>query len=193
MIDIIAAGIIGLLSLREEDMERLKRRIRDIPNFPKEGIIFKDITPLIADGEAFRETIELFHSRYKDRGIDVIVSVESRGFIFGGALANRMGIGLVICRKPGKLPYMTDREEYQLEYGTDSIEMHKDSLKQGQKVLILDDLLATGGTAEAMGRLVKRQGGILQEYAFVIELKFLNGAERLKPVSVFSIIKYHNP
>ena len=174
-------------------MEYLKEKIRDIPDFPKKGIIFKDITPLLLDPKSFKDVINIFKERYIKRPIDKIVAIESRGFIFGGALAMELEVGLAIVRKPGKLPYRVIKETYELEYGTDSIEIHEDAIRSGERVLILDDLLATGGTVHACTRLVEKLGGKVEECAFVIELSFLNGREKLKNYSVFSIIKYfHN-
>lgn len=171
-------------------MEGLKKIIREVPDFPKAGILFYDITTLLADGGGFGRTIEVLAERYEKKKPDRIVAVEARGFIFGGALAYRLGVGLSPVRKKGKLPWRTVSAEYQLEYGTDSIEMHEDGVRPGERVVVLDDLLATGGTARAAGELVKKCGGEVMEYAFVIELGFLGGREQLKPTPVFSIIHY---
>jgi len=157
----------------------VKSLIRDVPDFPKKGIVFKDITPVLGDPAAFKQVIDSFAERYRGKGIDRVVAIESRGFLFGAPLAYAMGCGLVIVRKPGKLPWKCVREEYSLEYGKDSLEMHVDAVTKGQKVLIVDDLLATGGTAEAVGRLAARQGAEVVEYAFVVELDFLAGRKRL--------------
>ena len=166
----------------------LKRKIRDIPNFPKQGIIFKDITPLLADARSFQKVIDLFAKRYADRSIDMIVGIESRGFIFAPALAYRIGAGFVPVRKKGKLPYKTESVEYALEYGTDTVEIHQEALHAGSRVLIVDDLLATGGTARAACALVQKTGGQVVECAFVIELAFLKGREKLKGYEVFSLM-----
>lgn len=171
-------------------MEALKKIIREVPDFPKAGILFYDITTLLADGGGFGRTIEVLAERYEKKKPDRIVAVDARGFIFGGALAYRLGVGLSPVRKKGKLPWRTVSAEYQLEYGTDSIEMHEDGVRPGERVVVLDDLLATGGTARAAGELVKKCGGEVMEYAFVIELGFLGGREQLKPAPVFSIIHY---
>jgi len=168
----------------------LKSKIRDVPNFPKEGIIFKDITTLLQDPKAFRHSIEKFKEYYKDKNVDVIVGPESRGFIFGTVLAYELGVSFVPIRKPGKLPAETESQEYVLEYGTDKIEIHKDAIKKGQKVLIVDDLLATGGTSEASAKLIKRLEGDVAGFAFLIELSFLKGRERLKGYDIFSLIDY---
>jgi len=168
----------------------LKKYIRDIPDFPKEGIIFKDITPLLQAPEAFGHVIDVFHDMAKDRDIDAVVSVESRGFIFGAPLALRLGCSFVPVRKPGKLPYKTIQETYEKEYGPDTLCMHEDALKSGDRVLIVDDLLATGGTIEATAKLVERLGAKVEEILFVIELDFLNGQDKLKGHRVTSLIHY---
>ena len=170
-------------------IELLKQNIRDIPDFPKPGIIFKDITPLLAAPEAFRASVELFAEHYKDMGIEGIVAVESRGFLWGGPLAMALGVPMLIVRKPGKLPADTESIEYHLEYGTDKLEIHKDAITPGQKLVVLDDLLATGGTAAATAQLVKNQGGVVVECAFVINLAFLNRAEKIG-TECFSLIEY---
>ena len=172
------------------DIERIKKSIRNIPNFPKPGIQFKDITTLLQNNDAFGETIDFFYNTFKDKKIDAIVGIESRGFIFAAPLSLKLGCNFVVARKPGKLPSDTISEEYELEYGTDAIEMHEDAINDGDRVLIVDDLLATGGTAKATGSLVKKLGGEIVSYAFVIELVELNGADLLDTKPVFSIIKY---
>ncbi|HEY3445013.1 MAG TPA: adenine phosphoribosyltransferase [Myxococcales bacterium] len=164
--------------------------VRDVPDFPKKGIVFKDITPVLAHPQAFKEIIDALVERYRSRKIDKILAIESRGFLFGSALAYALGAGLVIVRKPGKLPWKSVREEYALEYGKDSLEMHVDAVAPGNRVLIIDDLLATGGTAEAAGRLVGKVGGQVAEFAFVVELGFLSGRKRLGEDKVFSLIQY---
>jgi adenine phosphoribosyltransferase len=171
-------------------LESLKAKIRDVPDFPKPGILFKDITPLLADSQAFAQVIDLFARRYEARKIDRVVAVESRGFLFGAPLALRLGAGFVPVRKPGKLPYKTERLTYSLEYGTDAIEMHVDAIERGHRVLVVDDLLATGGTAQATAELARRRGGEVVELAFVVELDFLKGRERLRPHVVYSLIHY---
>ena len=171
-------------------MEGLKTIIRNIPDFPKKGIVFRDITPLIGDKNTFKSVMDELAKRYRDKKIDYIVSVESRGFIFGGALSYLLGCGLVPVRKKGKLPYKTYEVTYDLEYGKDSLEIHKDAFEKGERVLILDDLLATGGTTCAAIDLVKKLGGEVVEAAFVIELEFLKGREKIKDVPVFSLVKY---
>lgn len=159
--------------------ELIKSKIRDIKDFPREGIVFKDITTVLRDPEAFKHAVELLAEHYKKQKIDYIAGIEARGFIFGSALAYKMGIGFIPIRKPGKLPAKTERETYELEYGTDSLEIHTDAVEPGKRVLIVDDLLATGGTAEAALKLVKKIGGVIVGMAFVVELEFLKGREKL--------------
>jgi len=173
-----------------ESGEELRNTIRNIPDFPKKGIVFRDITTLLKDRAAFRSAMDLFHDRYRASHIDKIVSAESRGFIFGSALADRLGTGFVPVRKPKKLPSATIREEYQLEYGTDALEIHTDAIVRGEKILIVDDLIATGGTVAASCRLVEKLGGTIAGLAFLVELSFLNGREKLKGYDIFSIVKY---
>ena len=168
----------------------LKEKIRIIENFPKEGISFKDITTLIADGEAFRYSIDKIVEHLKDKNVDLILGPEARGFIFGLPVAYAMGIGFVPVRKKGKLPYETVSVSYDLEYGTDVLEIHKDSIKKGQRVAIVDDLLATGGTIEAVTRLVEEAGGEVVALDFAIELTELKGREKLKGYEVMSLVKY---
>ena len=172
-------------------MEELKTLIRDIPNFPKPGIIFKDITPILSDGPAFAKITNAFRERYQPKNIDVIVGIEARGFIFGGSLAYALGAGLVIVRKPGKLPYKTYKRTYALEYGEDAMEIHQDAIQPNQNVLILDDVLATGGTVVAATDLVRNnfQANII-EAAFVIELGFLRGREKLSDIPIHSLMHY---
>jgi len=168
----------------------LKQTIRNVPDFPKKGIVFRDITTLIGNKEAFKRVIDELAARYRDKKIDYVVTVESRGFIFGSALAYALGSGVVPVRKKGKLPHQTHAVTYDLEYGTDTLEIHKDAFSEGKKILILDDLLATGGTTVAAIDLVRKLGGDITEAAFVIELEFLNGREKIKDIPVFSLVKY---
>ncbi len=164
--------------------------VRNIPDFPQPGIQFKDITTLIGNGQAFGQVIDELAERYRDRQVDAVVGVESRGFIFSAPLALRLGVGLVPVRKPGKLPAETYQIEYELEYGRSALEIHRDALAPGSRVVVVDDLLATGGTIGAASQLIERAGGSVVELAFVIELTFLGGRERLAPRPVFSLIQY---
>jgi adenine phosphoribosyltransferase len=168
----------------------LKQHIREIPDFPKAGILFRDITPLLADGQAFRHAIDSIGDRYLDQRIDVVVGVEARGFIMGSALAYKLGAGNVLVRKRGKLPYRTHQTTYALEYGTDTLEIHQDAIRPGQRVVVADDLLATGGTISAAVDLVRQLGGNIIEVAFLIELTGLKGRERLAGLPVFSLLQY---
>lgn len=171
-------------------MEELKKIIREVPDFPKPGILFYDITTLLADSDAFSQVIEILAERYEGRKPSRIVAIDARGFIFGGALAFRLGVGFTPIRKKGKLPWETVKASYELEYGVDEVHMHKDGVGKGEQVVIVDDLLATGGTASAAVDLVAQCGGEVMECAFIIELDFLNGREKLKEVPVFSILHY---
>lgn len=171
-------------------MDDLNKIIRDVPDYPKKGIVFKDITPLLGNPVAFRKAIDLLVEQVKDKKIDAIASMEARGFIFGSVLAYKLGVKFVPMRKKGKLPYKTIRAEYELEYGKDIIEMHIDAVKPGERVLIVDDLLATGGTAVAVANLIKQAEGVVAGIGFLIELTFLKGRDKLKDFEIFSIIKY---
>ncbi len=168
----------------------LKRLVRDVPGFPKPGIVFKDITTLTKDPQGFRAAVDAIVERYRDESIDVVVGIESRGFIFGAPVALELGVGFVPARKPGKLPADTVRAEYELEYGTDAIEMHRDAIVPGQRVLIVDDLLATGGTAAAAASLVEELGGKVAGLAFLIDLTFLKGKEKLRGHDVFCLMEF---
>ncbi len=168
----------------------LSAHIRDIPDFPKKGIIFKDITTLLKNPEAFREAAEQLYAAVPDKNIDKVVAIESRGFIFGTLLAERLNAGFVPVRKPGKLPAQTLRAEYLLEYGTDTLEIHQDAINPGERVLLHDDLLATGGTARAACQLIEQLGGQVVHISFLLELGFLKGKEKLTDYTVSSIIKY---
>jgi len=168
----------------------IKSKIRTVPHWPKEGIMFRDITTLLKDAEGFKETIDLLYNRYKDKKIDKVISIESRGFCFGAPLAYLLGCGFVPIRKPGKLPAEIESEEYTLEYGKDKIEVHKDAINKGDKILIVDDLIATAGTASAARNLVKKLGGELVECAFIVELVDLRGRDKLKGENVYSIVEF---
>ena len=165
----------------------IKDKLRTVPNFPVEGILFWDITTLLKDKEAFKHVCDELYNRYKDRNIDVVVGIESRGFIFGAVIANKLGVGFVPVRKPGKLPAKTIKEEYDLEYGKDAVEMHEDAIKKGDNVLVIDDLIATGGTVSASCKLVEKLGGKIEEIAFIIELPELKGRDKLKGYKIFTM------
>lgn len=174
----------------DKSYDHLKELIRDIPDFPKEGIMFRDITTLLKDAQGLKEIIDIFSERYKDRGVKYVLGADARGFIFGAAIAYNIGAGFVPIRKKGKLPYKTIEASYDLEYGSNAVEIHEDAIEKGDKVVIVDDLLATGGTAKAMIDLVRELGGDIEELAFMIELEGLNGKDKLDGEDVFSIIKY---
>ena len=171
-------------------MDHLRTKIRHVPDFPKAGILFYDITTLLNDREGFRDMIGALAAPYAGRGVEQVVGIESRGFILGAAVANQLGAGFVPIRKPGKLPSKTHREDYALEYGTDGLEIHCDAVREGQRVLIVDDVLATGGTARAASGLVRRVGGELVGLSFLIELNFLKGREQLTGDTVYSVLQY---
>ena len=174
----------------EYQMHQLKSKIRHVPDFPKAGILFYDITTLLRDRDGFRMAIDSLALPYVDRGIDVVVGIESRGFILGAPVAARIGAGFVPVRKPGKLPAERVRETYDLEYGSDSLEMHRDAIEPGQRVLVVDDLLATGGTSRATVDLVKQLGGQVEGVAFLIELVALNGRARLDGENIMAVLQY---
>ncbi|HEX9778901.1 MAG TPA: adenine phosphoribosyltransferase [Geopsychrobacteraceae bacterium] len=171
-------------------MDELKGFIRDIPDFPKQGIVFKDITTLLADAKSFHRMIDLLAHRYLGEKIDQIVGIEARGFILGSALAYKLGTGITLVRKPGKLPYKTRSISYELEYGSDSLEIHEDAFKPGDRVIVADDLLATGGTMAAVVELVENFGAEIHECAFMAELEFLKGREKLPEGKVYSLLKF---
>lgn len=169
---------------------RLKEMIRDVPDFPKKGIVFKDITTLIKDSESLKMAADLLSEEARKFPVDVIVGVESRGFIFAPIIANRLGVGFVPVRKKGKLPAKTVSVTYSLEYGKGTLEIHKDAIPKGAQVLVIDDLLATGGTSRAVAKLIEKLGGSVSAFGFLIELSFLNGRSEIKKYPVFSLIKY---
>ncbi|MEY2437868.1 MAG: adenine phosphoribosyltransferase [Acidimicrobiaceae bacterium] len=170
--------------------EELKGRIRDIPDFPRPGVVFKDITPLLADARSFRASIDGLVEAHAAAGVDLVLGIEARGFVFAAPVADRLGAGFVPVRKAGKLPWELEREEYELEYGTDLLEIHRDAISPGQRVLVVDDVLATGGTAAATIRLVERLGGTVVGLEFVIELAFLAGRSKLAAHPVHSLLVY---
>ncbi len=172
-------------------MEMLKSVIRDIPDFPKEGIIFKDITPLLSNPSSFQKAIDTLKDRYKNKKIDRVVGIEARGFVFASALAYALGCGMVMVRKPGKLPYKTFQKTYSLEYGEDSIEVHQDAFEKGQRIVVIDDVLATGGTLAACVELIRKNFEIdLIEVGFLIELDFLNGSEKIRDLPIYSVMHF---
>jgi adenine phosphoribosyltransferase len=181
----------GPCSMNRAGLLDLKDFIRDIPDHPKPGILFRDITPLLRNPDAFQQAIEMMADQYRDAAIDVVVAAEARGFIFAAPIAIALGVGFVPVRKPGKLPYQRHSYRYELEYGSDTLEMHVDGVERGQRVLIVDDLLATGGTVEACCRIVEQSDATIVGCAFLVELIFLNGKQRLRPHPVFSLIQYH--
>ena len=170
--------------------DRLRSLIRDIPDYPKPGIVFKDITPLLRDADAFAAATHNMATPFRDAGVTHVVAIESRGFLFAGPIAQALMAGLIPVRKPGKLPFKTTRQEYALEYGSDALEMHTDACEPGSRVLIVDDVLATGGTAKAAGDLVRAQGGEVVGYSFLVELAFLGGSGRLEPGRVSAVLRF---
>ena len=173
-----------------DTVERLRATVRDVPDFPKKGIVFKDITPLLSDSGLFRASIDLFLERCRGKEIDKIVGIDARGFLFGSAVAYELGLGFVPIRKRGKLPYRTDTAKYSLEYGEAEVEMHTDAVREGERIVLVDDLLATGGTSAAAAVLIRNTGADLLEAQFLIELEFLQGRKRLEPTPVTSFLKY---
>jgi len=176
--------------MASESIDKLRAGIRDVPDFPKPGIVFKDITPILCDAPLFRTAIDLFLERCRSQQIDKIVCIDARGFLFGSAVAYELGLGLVPIRKKGKLPYKTERAAYTLEYGEAEMEMHVDSVSPGERIVLIDDLLATGGTSASAATLIKKVGGELIEAQFLIELEFLHGRQKLEQTPVVSFLKY---
>ena len=174
----------------KDSVDSIADRIRDVPDFPKKGILFKDITPVLSDIDTLRASIKEMAAPFMDLEIDVVVGIESRGFIFGAPIADVLDCSFVPVRKPGKLPWKTESVSYELEYGTDTLEIHEDAITEGQNVLIVDDLLATGGTAEATCKLVSKLGGNIKGLSVLIELEALNGRKRLNPYNVHSLVQY---
>src|SRR5213595_1797526 len=171
-------------------IHELRAAVRDVPDFPKAGIVFKDITPILSHGKLFRASIDIFLDRCRSQEIDKIVGIDARGFLFGSAVAYELGIGFVPLRKKGRLPYRTESARYSLEYGEAEMELHIDAIEDGEKVVLIDDLLATGGTSASAATLIKKVGGDLTEAIFLIELEFLHGREKLEPTPVTSFLKY---
>ena len=173
-----------------DSIGRLHAGIRDVPNFPKHGIVFKDITPILVDANLFRESIDVFLDRCRKLPVDKVVGIDARGFLFGSAVAYALGVGFVPIRKKGKLPFKTESASYSLEYGDAEMEMHVDSIHPGEKIVLIDDLLATGGTSAAAAALIQKVGGDLLEAQFLIELEFLHGREKLDPTPVATFLKF---
>lgn len=173
-----------------EMLEKLRAGVRDVPDFPKKGIVFKDITPILSDGALFRTSIDVFLEHCRGKKIDKIVGIDARGFLFGSAVAYELGVGFVPIRKRGKLPFKTEIAKYSLEYGEAEMEMHIDAMEPGEKIVLVDDLLATGGTSAAAAALIAKIGGELTDALFLIELEFLNGREKLAPTPVTSFLKF---
>jgi adenine phosphoribosyltransferase len=171
-------------------IEKLRAGVRDVPDFPKPGIVFKDITPILSDGDLFKTSIDVFLERCRGKKIDKIVGIDARGFLFGSAVAYELGVGFVPIRKRGKLPYKTETAKYSLEYGEAEMEMHVDAISPGEQIVLVDDLLATGGTSAAAAMLIAKTGGELLEAQFLIELEFLHGRQKLAPTPVVSFLKY---
>ena len=176
--------------MNSDVIEKLRAAVRDVPDFPKAGIVFKDITPILKDGALFRDSVELFLEQCGGKKIDKIVGIDARGFLFGAAVAYALNIGFVPLRKKGRLPYKTESAAYTLEYGEAEMELHIDAIERGEKIVLIDDLLATGGTSASAVTLIKKVGGDLLEVIFLIELEFLHGRKKLEPTPVFSFLKY---
>jgi len=181
---------LAFVPMASEIVERLRAAVRDVPDFPKKGVMFKDITPVLSDPGLFRSSVDLFLERCRGREIDKIVGIDARGFVFGSAIAYELGVGFVPIRKRGKLPYKTDTAKYSLEYGEAEMEMHTDAVRKGERVVLVDDLLATGGTSAAAAALIRNAGADLIEAQFLIELEFLEGRKRLEPTPVTAFLKY---
>jgi adenine phosphoribosyltransferase len=173
-----------------ESIDQLRAAVRDIPDFPKKGIIFKDITPILGDGKLFRMSIDAFLEQCRGKQVDKIVGIDARGFLFGSAVAYELGIGFVPLRKKGRLPYKTESAKYSLEYGEAEMELHVDAIERGEKIVLIDDLLATGGTSASAAALIRKVGGELVAAQFLIELEFLDGRKKLEDTNVVSFLKY---
>jgi adenine phosphoribosyltransferase len=176
--------------MNSDTIEKLRAAVRDVPDFPKPGIIFKDITPILSSGKLFRASIDLFLENCRGKEIDKIVGIDARGFLFGSAVAYELGVGFVPLRKKGRLPYKTESAKYSLEYGEAEMELHIDAIEPGQRIVLIDDLLATGGTSASAATLIKKVGGVLLEAQFLIELEFLHGRKKLEPTPIVSFLKY---
>jgi adenine phosphoribosyltransferase len=181
---------VSVRAMGSETVARLRAAVRDVPDFPKQGIMFKDITPVLSDPHLFRASVDLFLERCRGRHVDKIVGIDARGFLFGSAVAYELGVGFAPIRKRGKLPYTTATAKYSLEYGEAEMEMHTDAVREGERVVLVDDLLATGGTSSAAAALIRNAGADLIEAQFLIELEFLEGRKRLEPTPVAAFLKY---
>src|SRR5436190_554689 len=173
-----------------DSIAKLRAAVRDVPDFPKAGIVFKDITPILSNGKLFQASIDVFLEQCRGKEIDKIVGIDARGFLFGSAVAYELGVGLVTLRKKGRLPYKTESAKYSLEYGEDEMELHIDAIEACERIVLIDDLLATGGTSASAATLIKKVGGVLVEAQFLIELQFLHGREKLATIPVVSFLKY---
>lgn len=197
LVDFPSAGLVDLCgtaasipAMISDSLEKLRAAVRDVPDFPKPGIVFKDITPILCNGRLFRASIDAFLEQCRGKEIDKIVGIDARGFLFGSAVAYELGIGFVPLRKKGRLPYKTESAKYSLEYGEAEMELHIDAIERGEKIVLIDDLLATGGTSASAAALIKKVGGILVEAQFLIELEFLHGRQKLESTPVVSFLKY---
>jgi adenine phosphoribosyltransferase len=186
----VSRPIASIPAMVSDTIEKLRAAVRDVPDFPKAGIVFKDITPVLSDGKLFRASIDVFLDQCRGKEIDKIVGIDARGFLFGSAVAYELGIGFVPLRKKGRLPYKTESAKYSLEYGEAEMELHIDAIERGEKIVLIDDLLATGGTSASAATLIQKVGGVLLEAQFLIELEFLHGREKLAPITVVSFLKY---
>jgi adenine phosphoribosyltransferase len=176
--------------MASDAIDQLRAAVRDVPDFPKAGIVFKDITPILSSGKLFRASINVFLEQCRGKDIDKIVGIDARGFLFGSAVAYELGIGFVPLRKKGRLPYKTESAKYSLEYGEAEMELHIDAIERGERIVLIDDLLATGGTSASAATLIKKVGGVLLQAQFLIELEFLRGREKLAPIPIVSFLKY---
>src|SRR5450755_3670591 len=176
--------------MASDAIDQLRAAVRDVPDFPKAGIVFKDITPILSSGKLFRASIDVFLEQCRGKEIDKIAGIDARGFLFGSAVAYELGVGFVPLRKKGRLPYKTESAKYSLEYGEAEMELHVDAIERGEKIVLIDDLLATGGTSASTATLIRKVGGVLLEAQFLIELAFLHGREKLAPIPVVSFLNY---
>ena len=186
----LCGTVASIPAMNSDSLEKLRAVVRDVPDFPKAGIIFKDITPILSTGKLFRASIDAFLEQCRGKEIDKVVGIDARGFLFGSAVAYELGIGFVPLRKKGRLPYKTESAKYSLEYGEAEMELHIDAIERGERIVLIDDLLATGGTSASAAALIRKVGGVLVEAQFLIELEFLHGREKLESTPVVSFLKY---